>query len=195
MDIYFISGLGADERVFQKLTLPEKFKVHPIGWPALSEKETLHSYCRKIAAGIDTSQDFILLGLSFGGIIATELTKILHPKRTIIVSGITTKNEIPLIYRICGILRLHKLVPLSFMIKIYPFTYWLFGVKDPADKFLLKHVINNTPPKFLRWAINEILRWKNVLRPHNVFHVYGTKDKLFPFRLVRADKAVKMPDI
>lgn len=42
MNLYFISGLGADERVFQKLTLPEQYKIHHIKWPELAEKESLY---------------------------------------------------------------------------------------------------------------------------------------------------------
>ena len=77
------------------------------------------------------------------------------------------------------------------MNKVYPFTYWYFGVKEPADKKLLKKVIKDTSPKFLKWAINEILNWQNEIRPNNLFHIHGTSDKLFPFSQTNADQSVK----
>ena len=191
MNLYFISGLGADERVFKKLTLPEQYKINHIKWPELSQNETLHSYCVKISELIDTSQAFSLIGLSFGGIVATEISKFLQPKATIIISSISTRNGLPIHYKICGLLRLDKLVPAFTMNKVYPFTYWYFGVTEPADKKLLKEVIHDTPTKFLKWAINEILNWQNEVRPDNLFHIHGTNDKLFPFSLTKADKAVE----
>jgi hypothetical protein len=191
MNIYFISGLGADERVFQKLTLPEKYQINHIKWPELSENETLKSYCHKISELIDTSQDFSLIGLSFGGIVATEITKFLKPKITIIISSISTRDELPFHYKICRLLKLNKIVPAFSMNKVYPFTYWYFGVKEQADKKLLKQVIKDTSPKFLKWAINEILNWQNEIRPNNLFHIHGTSDRLFPFSQTNADQSVK----
>lgn len=191
MNLYFISGLGADERVFQKLELPEQYRINHIKWPELSENETLQSYCHKVSEQIDRSQEFCLIGLSFGGIVATEITKFLKPKITIIISSISTRKELPLHYKICRFMGLHKLVPAFTMNKVYPFTYWYFGVTEPADKILLKQVIKDTSPKFLKWAINEILNWKNEIRPTNLYHIHGTNDKLFPFTKTKADKAVE----
>lgn len=191
MNLYFISGLGADERVFKKLTLPEQYKINHIKWPELSQNETLHSYCVKISALIDRSQPFSLIGLSFGGIVATEISKFLQPQATIIISSISTRIGLPIHYKICGWLRLNKLVPAFAMNKVYPFTYWYFGVTEPADKKLLKEVIHDTPTQFLKWAITEILHWKNESRPNNLYHIHGTNDKLFPFSITKADKAVE----
>ena len=191
MNLYFISGLGADERVFKKLTLPEQYIINHIKWPELSQNETLHSYCVKISALIDSSEPFSLIGLSFGGIVATEISKFLQPQATIIISSISTRNGLPIHYKICGWLRLNKLVPAFAMNKVYPFTYWYFGVTEPADKKLLKEVIHDTPTQFLKWAINEILHWKNEIRSDNLYHIHGTNDKLFPFSITKADKAVE----
>jgi len=191
LNLYFISGLGADERVFNKLILPEQYKINHIKWPELSQNETLHSYCLKISALIDRSQPFSLIGLSFGGIVATEISKFLQPQATIIISSISTRNGLPIHYKICGWLRLNKLVPAFAMNKVYPFTYWYFGVTERADKTLLKEVIHDTPTQFLKWAINEILHWKNEVRPDNLYHIHGTNDKLFPFSITNADNAVE----
>lgn len=77
------------------------------------------------------------------------------------------------------------------MLRRNPFTYWYFGVNEPADKKLLKEVIKDTSTKFLKWAINEILNWQNDMKPKNIYHIHGTNDKLFPFTRTKADKAVE----
>jgi len=43
----------------------------------------------------------------------------------------------------------------------------------------------------MKWAANEILNWKNETRPSNLFHIHGTKDRIFPYKNTNAD--IKIP--
>ena len=191
MNVYFISGLGADERVFTKLALPETWTIEHIKWPPLSHDENLYSYCRKIAALINTSKEFAIVGVSFGGIVAIELAKILEPKLTIIISSISTKKESPFTNPLFKTLPFHQLVPSFLLNKVYPFTSWFFGVNSKADKMLLDQTIKDTDPGFMKWAINEIVNWENEVRPEKLFHIHGTEDRIFPFNKVHADYAIE----
>lgn len=65
MKIYGISGLGADKRVFEFLTLDDEFI--PINWIAPHKKEPIKEYSKRISTVIDTHNDFCLIGVSFGG--------------------------------------------------------------------------------------------------------------------------------
>ena len=56
---------------------------------------------------------------------------------------------------------------------------------------MLRQIITDTSPVFLKWSINEILNWTNTQRPHNLFHIHGTKDKIFPCNRVKADIKIK----
>jgi pimeloyl-ACP methyl ester carboxylesterase len=187
MIIYFISGLGADERAFQKLSLPIEWKIKHLKWIDVVPKEKLQSYVLRFSKLIDTSKEFSLVGLSFGGIMAIELNRILRPKATILISSISTKYELPVLYRLVSFLRLNKLVPTVLLNKVFPFTHWYFGTKSKEEKILLEKIIHDTPPLFLKWAINEILHWKNEERPSNIFHIHGTKDRIFPISNLNVD--------
>jgi hypothetical protein len=44
---------------------------------------------------------------------------------------------------------------------------------------------------YMKWAVNEILDWKNETRPSNLFHIHGTKDRILPHQRTGAD--VKIP--
>jgi pimeloyl-ACP methyl ester carboxylesterase len=114
MTIYFISGLGADERAFQKLSLPT-------------------------------------------------------------------------IYKLIGFLKINKLAPQSMLNKVFPFAHWYFGTNTNEEKVLLSQIIHDTPAPFLKWAINEILHWKNTERSANIFHIHGTKDRIFPISNLKVD--------
>ncbi len=187
MIVYFLSGLGADKRAFQKLSLPTNWTIKNIQWLNLSKEETLSTYCNKISKLIDTTQEFAIVGLSFGGLIATELAKTLNPQKIIIISSISTRQELPMIYKVIGLLKLHKVVPDFLLNRVYPFTYWFFGTQTHDEKALPKRIISDTPTTFLKWAINEILIWKNNQRPENICHIHGTNDRIFLCNKTLAD--------
>ncbi len=56
MKLYAISGLGADQRVFQFLTL--EYELFPIDWITPIQNETIEDYAIRLPKIIDTSTDF-----------------------------------------------------------------------------------------------------------------------------------------
>ncbi|MES2431737.1 MAG: alpha/beta hydrolase [Bacteroidota bacterium] len=187
MNVYFISGLGADKRAFQKLTFPKSWTVYHIRYIENLKNEPLADYCKRLAEQIDTSTPFALVGLSFGGIIAVELNKIIQPQMTILISSISTQHQMPSILKISGKLKLHSLLPVYFIKQTTAITFWLFGAKRKFEKDLLIQIIHDTSPKFIKWAIGKVLTWKNNEKPENLYHIHGTADKLFPITKVTPD--------
>lgn len=190
MTAYFISGLGADQRAFQRIVLPSSIIIKHISWVDPLKNESLQQYTKRIAEQIDTTQEFILVGLSFGGIIAIELSKILHPKKIILISSITRRKQLPLGYKIIGFLRLNLLIPGSFLKNPNFLVYRLFGVHKSRDKELLKEILRDSSPKYLYWAINQILHWKNQYTPPNLALIHGKNDRILPAKGVKPDKII-----
>ena len=98
--IYCISGLGADYRVYDYLNL--KYELVHLNWIAPKNKETIESYAFRLSKFIDIREDFYLIGVSFGGLIATEISKIIRPKFLFLISSVHLKSELPLLYRFIG---------------------------------------------------------------------------------------------
>ena len=138
MTVYFISGLGADKRIFQKLTFPQNWIIKHIEWVDHSKDESLADYCRKLTAQIDTSIPFSLVGLSFGGIVAVELSKIISPEKILILSSISTSKELPM-DRIGNFLlrklKIQQFIPPVLFKNVNAITYWIFGTKKTEEKF------------------------------------------------------------
>jgi len=176
--IYIFSGLGADERAFQFINFFEHKPVF-INWIAPLRNESIESYAARISSKI-TAPNPVLIGLSFGGIMAVEVAKIIKPEKIILISSVQSKDEIPFIYKLAGALRLHKMMPATIMRKVNFITCWLFGIKSNAEKKILAAILKDTDPIFLSWAIDKILSWKNGSRTENIFKIHGTKDRLFP---------------
>ncbi|QIP14651.1 alpha/beta hydrolase [Spirosoma aureum] len=190
MNIYFISGLGADKRIFQKLVLPDYYQFIYLDWLPVMPSDTLESYAFRMAQLIDTSVPFYVIGVSFGGMIATEIAKKLKPLKTIIISSIGLSAGLPWYWRFFGKLSLDRFIPVTiFALPIAP-TYWLFGAKDAATKLLLKQILLDTDKVFMKWAIRAILTWDNQRIPTSVIHIHGTHDKILPIRFTTPDLIV-----
>ena len=72
-NIYCISGLGADEKAFDRLKV-NGYSLHHLKWIPPLANENLSSYARRKLNDIKENNP-IILGLSFGGMIAIEMAK------------------------------------------------------------------------------------------------------------------------
>jgi pimeloyl-ACP methyl ester carboxylesterase len=181
--IYLISGLGADERIFQNLDFGHYEPKH-IKWIAPKLDESLQAYAIRLSEQIKTAQP-ILLGVSFGGMLAIEIAKYIDRQQVIVISSAKNKNEIPLIYRLFGQLNLHKLIPTMLLKQANFLTYWFFGMKTKSEKELLKSILRDTDKAFLKWAINAILKWENTEGVENLVHLHGNCDRILPIKNIK----------
>ena len=99
MKAYFIPGLGADCRVFKNIKLPDSFIRINLEWIHPVEEESLESYALRMGEKIDASEPFILIGLSFGGMLAIEISKIKPPVELVLISTIHISDELPILYK------------------------------------------------------------------------------------------------
>lgn len=180
MDLYFISGLGTDWRAFQRIKLPEAYTIHHLEWIEPRRKDSLGVYARRLSKYIDTSKPFCLVGLSFGGMIASEMNRYVEPRTTILISSAATARELPRYVRLIAFLRLHRLVPVSWMKRSTLVAHWFFGTKGTVERKLLDQIIRETDPRFFRWAIDAIASWKNGKRPERCVHLHGDRDHVLP---------------
>lgn len=186
--VYIFSGLGTDERVFKDIDLTGYSPVF-VKWIAPYKDETIENYSRRLTTQI-TSDHPTLIGLSFGGMVAMEVCKHIEAEHLILIASAKTKNEIPFYFRMAGYLRLDRLVPTAWMKSPNFIDNWLFGLTGESDKRLLKEILEDTDPAFLRWAINQILHWKNNQTFSKVTHIHGRSDRILPYRFINADISI-----
>ncbi|MBO9672041.1 MAG: alpha/beta hydrolase [Sphingobacteriaceae bacterium] len=192
MNTYFISGLGADKRLFSKLKLDEKINIIHIDWINPVENESLAAYAERLSKVIDSSQPFALVGVSFGGMIAVEIAKVLKPVTTVIISSTMLSAHLPAIYRFAGKLRLLKLIPAKLLKSSNKLTQnYYFGTRSDSEKILLGKIIKDTDPYFLKWAIGSILSWENKIKPERIFHIHGTNDKILYSKKSKPDFVIQ----
>jgi pimeloyl-ACP methyl ester carboxylesterase len=178
-NVYVLSGLGADQRVFQHIDFGDLSPTF-VQWIPPRTHETIQQYARRLLEQIPTPKP-TLIGVSFGGMIAVEIAKLIDTDKVILLSSAKTKADLPFYYRWAGALQLHRLLPTALLKQANGLTNWLFGVHSPADKQLLSQILRDTDGVFLRWAIDQIARWQNQVVPPNLIHIHGTTDKILPY--------------
>jgi pimeloyl-ACP methyl ester carboxylesterase len=180
-NIYLISGLGADERIFNHLNFGALTPKY-IKWIVPKKNELMEDYAARISEQIDAEKP-ILLGVSFGGMLAIEIAKLIDCQQVIIISSAKTRNDIPLIYRIFGQLKMHKLIPIQLLKQPNFITYWCFGMYLNDEKKLLKSILKETDTTFLKWAINAIINWKNeTTLTTDLIQIHGDLDRILPIK-------------
>ncbi|TXK38022.1 alpha/beta fold hydrolase [Pontibacter qinzhouensis] len=168
--------------MFQFLKLPPQLPFEHLDWIApLSLQESLAEYAGRLKAQI-TAPTPILIGLSFGGVIAIELAKLLQPRKLIIISSLAQSAALPWYYRALGKLKLQRYIPLKVLQSFLPLAPFFFGAHSPAEKKLLRQVILDIDENYLRWALEQLLAWRQKEPLPNLLHLHGTADKVLPLR-------------
>lgn len=184
MTVYFISGLAADSSIFKHIQLPPHCTAVHLHWIPPLPNESLSQYAHRLGSKINTTEKFALIGLSFGGMLATELAKKLQPAITILISSVPLVRHLPVYFKVAGFLRLQKIVPVRF-IQHAALLKRLFTKETPEDKKMLKQMIRKSDAQFIKWAMNAIVTWQNKELPANLFHIHGTRDEILPLRFTK----------
>jgi pimeloyl-ACP methyl ester carboxylesterase len=184
-NVYFFSGLGADERVFQFLNLSFCNPVF-IKWNLPLKNECIENYAAKLLVQIQEKNP-VLVGVSFGGMMAIEVAKLITIEKIIIISSAKTRFEIPFYFRFLGKANAHKIIPTSFLKSFKNLNQFIFGVDSFKEQQLLNEIIQDTHPDFLKWAIDKIVHWQNKIIPSNITHIHGTNDRILPLKYISAD--------
>tara|TARA_Y100000766_G_C18818298_1_gene561631 strand:+ start:399 stop:1061 length:663 start_codon:yes stop_codon:yes gene_type:complete len=174
MKIYCFSGLGADERVFSLLKLSSPYELIPVDWIHPIHNESLEEYSRRISETIYVKKPFGILGVSFGGLIAQEISTILKPSFTIVISSIHKKAQIPLLLKFTPNFLLNRIPSPLFKLPL-PVANYVFGAQN---KKLLHQILKDTDYGFVKWALFAFKNWKANNEVLNTCFICGEKDRM-----------------
>lgn len=179
VDVYFISGMCYNCKVFGQLTLPPSYNSLYIEWLIPSVDEALEEYARRMAESIDQSKPFVLIGYSFGGIVVQEMNKFLSPLKTIIISSFKREEETPMAFRLAR--RIHLTEKAS--MRVFASTQLITDIFNrlvynmPTSEIGTYMTI--VDPVYIKWAVMQIISWiPDKTFPH-LYHIQGTKDQIF----------------
>lgn len=185
MKIYFISGLGADRRVFSLLDLSFCQPVF-LDWINPEPSDTLTSYSARLRKLIP-EENPIVVGLSLGGMLAAEMAKADSKLKAILISSNKSSLEFPSYLRMFKYIPVYKWIPGTVLKNIQALYTYSFGVKDPAQKKILFDIIKDADISFVKWAIGAIMHWNSTSTSSNIIHIHGTADRLLRLKYVKPD--------
>jgi len=184
--IYFFPGLGAGSKIFEHISLPkESFEIHLLEWKIpLSFNESLQEYAKRMCEDVK-HENPILLGVSFGGILVQEMSKIISVEKIILVSSIKSNDEFPNRLKIIQTTKVYKLFPTKIAENIDAYTKYFLGdfLKKRADLYKMYLSVRNAD--YMKWAIYHVLHWHQENAPENILHIHGTDDHVFPIKYIK----------
>ncbi len=187
---YILSGLGADERVFDKIDFGA-YKPIFIPWESVDREQSFESYIKQLCKHVQKPNP-ILIGISFGGIVAQEMSVFLNNCPVLILASVQTKAELPLWMKAGGKIGLQKLIPVKKLLKHQKGNHWFFGTKTKEEKIILDQILADSDPLFTKWAIHQIVCWKRKTPVSSkVLHIHGTKDRIFKIKKLHPDYIIE----
>ncbi|MBT6953480.1 MAG: alpha/beta hydrolase [Flavobacteriaceae bacterium] len=181
IDVYCMPGMAASPKIFEFISLPKPFRIHLLSWIPPDKEESLSSYAKRMCERI-TSENPILLGVSFGGVLVQEIAKHIPVQKVIIVSSIKTNEELPLPMKMARTTNAHKLLPTQWINNLDALALFAFGKGIKKRLELYQKYLSERNPDYLNWSINALVNWDQVEVPTSVVHIHGEKDTVFPFK-------------
>jgi hypothetical protein len=150
--------------------------------------ESITEYALRVCMRIqDYQEDSVIIGMSLGGIISVEISKILAMKRVFLISTIKHPSEFPWQIKMLKSLPLEKVqIPAWLIRKSVKPVSWLLGVTDSLGRDHIQSMIDSASEEHIAWAQYAAANWDNRLIPDYYIHIHGTKDEIFPANYIRA---------
>ena len=132
--VYFMPGMSANSLIFERIKLPQGFVSHFLEWIPPKKDEKIANYSKRLSKLI-VHENPILIGVSFGGLIVQELSKIINTRKVFIISSIKTNKESSVSMKFAKKTKSYKLLPLLVLCITTPLfnaalhVFWNGGIK------------------------------------------------------------------
>lgn len=179
VSVYCMPGMAASPKIFEFLDLPSPYVVKTLHWIPPKPGESIAAYAKRMCAFL-TTENPILLGVSFGGVLVQEMAKIISTQKVVIVSSIKSNQELPLPMKMANRTQIHKLLPLQWIENLDTLALFAFGPRLKKRISLYQKYLSERDPNYLRWAIDALVYWEQKEPTEAVLHIHGHGDLVFP---------------
>lgn len=189
--VHFISGMGSDERIYTNIEIPSDFSINYVDWLDPFKREPLDNYASRIIKANYIKDGDIIIGTSFGGIVAVEISKQIKAGKTILISSISHKKERPFKLKLLDFFGMHVFVPKKAFKNVDLSIKSAFGEVTKEERKLLSDMIEDNDTDLMYWSLITLASFDNTEEIENLVKINGTNDKVFPIKIVDSQYVVE----
>lgn len=182
--LYLIPGMGADGRLFEGWSF-DGTPTQVVLYLPPEKGETLAHYASRMLDRINPKGPFDLLGVSMGGMIATEISKQADVDHLVLISSAKERAELPPWWRLPSKTNLVSNTPKFLVPLFYPGGALLMGALRKPHRTLFFDMSRRSGAAFFKWAVQAVSGWDNEEPPSSVLHLHGTSDHMLPARFIK----------
>ena len=191
VQVYFVPGLAAGKEIFRNIILPEThYHIHILEWLIPEKKESLKNYAERMAMLVK-EPNAVLIGVSFGGLVAQEMNQFLSLAKLIIISSVKTRKELPQRFMMFRKTLAYKLIPTSLVLSASDLTKFAIGPKTEKRLRLYQEYLHVRDKQYLDWSIENMVIWDRSQEISGIIHLHGDKDIVFPIKNIKNALVIK----
>lgn len=188
--IYCIPGLGLDHRLFSKLSI-EGVELKFLDYIQPINEESISEYAKRLTDKIE-DDTFSILGMSLGGMLAVEISRIKKVEHLFLISTVKNKSEVPSIFKYMDLLPTKNKTASKLAIDASVAFKPYYDKSDEAGNKLFEAMIHAASHELLAWGVKEIAAWKfNDKLECPFYHIHGTADLIFPIKNIDQAETLK----
>lgn len=176
--LFFISGLGANERAFSRMGEVGCEKIM-IKWIPNDENETLKEYALRLINRYEIKNQDLVAGLSFGGLLAQKISAITGQQKVILISGFRDKNDLKFPFRLALDTGLYRLLPSIRVPYVDALAANVLNSGTADSETVLREMIRSTDYRLMKWSMEQIANTGDNTDNDLVLHnILGDRDRI-----------------
>jgi pimeloyl-ACP methyl ester carboxylesterase len=192
--LILFSGLGLDAR-YVTPSFPLPFELYVPPWIDPLPNESLESYALRIVPTlpIDHATEYYIGGVSFGGMVALEVSRHLNPRGVFLISSCPSYRQVSWLVRLPGKLIAPYVTPdfVKHFLWLAPLAIRLTGPLHREQRNLLIDIWNHANLKVMRWGAMIMTQWEFTHRlAAPVHHLHARYDLFIPLSNVEPEAIV-----
>lgn len=178
--VYCIPGLSASKSIFEYLPHSDSIEYVLLDQKFPLTGESFDSYIERWSKEIKI-ENAIVIGVSFGGIIAQELVKHKAISKIILISSVRSPRDYSLMMKVFKSIRIYKLLLTRILKKLYKIEQNPKTEHQRKMSAVLKKYLPYRDPYYVKWSAEKIINWIPSEVSIPIVQIHGTKDEIFPF--------------
>ena len=178
LPFYLLPGMAPNYPVYSRL-LPLLPNTRVVTYRTPARGDTLVSYARRMAKQFPSRS--IIIGTSFGGVLAQEICRSIQPLACILISTIKHPSELPPQLKLCRIMGGENCVA---MLQLLGTLASVFPRALSTNVTIAARGHLGDAASWRYWAMRAILDWRPTSTPIQspLLHLHGSEDATFPVR-------------